>query len=130
MSLREKYNPVIQLCEELQVKDGTWKEEANKVKMGCVTNTAYERDIIWDKIKEVGGGIPKDFEADIKPANEEHYHVHTVVHGDTLWGLSEKYYGNGGHYKRIHAANPDVVDENPNVIRIGWVLNIPHKEQG
>lgn len=126
MSLKEKYDPVLKLGEALGVTDGFWKEEGGKIKMGGVTKTAYERDQIWDKIKEIGGLEPKDIEAQIQPATEEHYHVHEVVRGDTLWGLSEKYYGKGNLYKHIHAANPDVVDENPNVIHVGWVLNIPH----
>ncbi len=126
MSLKAKYDPVLKLGEELGVSDGFWKEEGGKIKMGGVTKTPYERDQIWDKIKEIGGAEPADIEAQIKPATEEHYHVHTVEKGDTLWGIAEKYYGKGNLYKHIHANNPDVVAESPNTIHIGWVLNIPH----
>ena len=128
MALQEKYGPVLKLGEELGVTDGYWKEEDGKIKMGGKTKTAYQRDQIWDKIKEVGGTTPVDIEAQIEPEMTEHYHVHTVVAGDTLWAISEKYYGKGNLYKKIHAYNPDVVAESPNTIHVGWVLNIPHPE--
>lgn len=47
---------------------------------------------------------------------------HTVQSGDTLWGISKKYYGNGGQYQKIASANGIA---NPNVIRVGQVLSIP-----
>lgn len=33
------------------------------------------------------------------------YRVHTVVKGDTLWGIAEKYLGSGVRYKEIKALN-------------------------
>ena len=33
------------------------------------------------------------------------YRVHTVVKGDTLWGIAEKYLGGGARYKEIKALN-------------------------
>lgn len=33
------------------------------------------------------------------------YRVHTVVKGDTLWGIAEKYLGSGTRYKEIKALN-------------------------
>ena len=47
-----------------------------------------------------------------------------VKHGDTLWSISEKYYGNGGHYMEIFLVNEDVL-KNPNLIHPGDVLRIP-----
>lgn len=50
--------------------------------------------------------------------------THTVVKGDTLWGIAKKYYGNGGQYKKIHQANSGQI-KNPNLIYPGQVLTIP-----
>lgn len=126
MSLKEKYDAVLKLGEELGVTDGFWKEEGGKIKMGGVTKTPWERDQIYYKIVEIGGAKAQDIQTQIKTASEEHYHVHEVVKGDTFWGIAEKYYGKGNLYPHIHAYNPDVVAESPNTIHIGWVLNIPH----
>lgn len=50
--------------------------------------------------------------------------THTVVSGDTLWGIAVKYYGNGSKYTTIQGANKDKV-KNPNLIYPGQVLVIP-----
>ncbi len=50
--------------------------------------------------------------------------MYTVRKGDTLWKISEHFYGNGSHYPKILEANtPPVVNEN--LIQPGWVLRIP-----
>lgn len=49
---------------------------------------------------------------------------HIVKKGDTLWGLSKKYYGNGSDYMKIFNANKDKI-KNPNLIIDGWKLVIP-----
>lgn len=62
-----------------------------------------------------------------EPAEEENPAVaggktHTVVSGDTLWGIARKYYGNGARYTKIAEANGI---GNPNLIRPGQVFTIP-----
>lgn len=49
---------------------------------------------------------------------------HTVVSGDTLFGISRQYYGNASGWDRIYQANRDVLS-NPNRLSIGMVLRIP-----
>ncbi|GAB4409440.1 MAG: peptidoglycan-binding protein LysM [Microscillaceae bacterium] len=54
--------------------------------------------------------------------------VYTVVAGDTLWGLSERFYGDGSKYMKIFEANREVwknYNYDPNVIYVGWKLVIP-----
>jgi nucleoid-associated protein YgaU len=56
--------------------------------------------------------------------------VYTVKSGDTLWGLSEKFYGDGSKYMEIFEANKEVWKDykyDPNVIYVGWKLTIPEK---
>ena len=53
---------------------------------------------------------------------EETYRIHTVVHGDTLWGIAKKYLGDGNRY-------PEIVKLNglkSNVIYSGNKLKIPN----
>ena len=47
---------------------------------------------------------------------------YTVVKGDTLWGIAQKFYGNGSRYPEIAKANNI---SNPNLIRVGQKLLIP-----
>jgi len=51
--------------------------------------------------------------------------THTVVRGDTLWGIAQRYLGAGHRYPEIHAANRDVIGANPNRIFPGQVFTIP-----
>jgi nucleoid-associated protein YgaU len=50
--------------------------------------------------------------------------THTVVRGDTLWGISARYLGNGARFNEIFELNRNIIS-NPNLIHIGWVLRIP-----
>lgn len=50
--------------------------------------------------------------------------THTVVSGDTLWGIAKKYYGNGALYTKIYEANSGMI-KNPNLIYPGQVFTIP-----
>lgn len=53
--------------------------------------------------------------------------THTVVAGDTLWGLAQRYYQDPFQWRRIWEANNSQVTD-PNLILPGWVLTIPDKE--
>ncbi|MFW2382790.1 MAG: peptidoglycan-binding protein LysM [Acidimicrobiales bacterium] len=50
--------------------------------------------------------------------------MHAVVRGDTLWGLADKYYGDGHKYPVIFEANKPMLKD-PNKIFVGQVLRIP-----
>jgi DNA-binding SARP family transcriptional activator/LysM repeat protein len=60
--------------------------------------------------------------------------LHTVVSGDTLWAISERYFGTGFAYARIVDANagrrmPDGrLFTRAGVIQPGWVLRIPQPD--
>jgi nucleoid-associated protein YgaU len=48
--------------------------------------------------------------------------TYTVVSGDTLWAISERFYGDGSQYQRIASASGI---NNPDLIHPGQVLTIP-----
>ena len=50
--------------------------------------------------------------------------TYTVQSGDTLWRISEKFYGNGSSYMKIFEANTGVL-EDPDRILPGQELTIP-----
>jgi nucleoid-associated protein YgaU len=51
--------------------------------------------------------------------------TYTVRSGDTLWGIAQRFYGNGALWPRIYAANRGVIGNNPNLIYPGERLVIP-----
>lgn len=56
-------------------------------------------------------------------APAENYRIHTVVHGDTLWEIAQKYLGKGNRYTEIVSLNA----LKNNVIYSGMKLKIPNK---
>jgi nucleoid-associated protein YgaU len=49
---------------------------------------------------------------------------YTVVAGDTLRAIAQRFYGDETQWERIFEANRDQIDD-PDVIQVGWVLCIP-----
>lgn len=72
--------------------------------------------------EDVGGFRVVDGSASPAPAPSPSGTTYTVQPGDTLWGISEVYYGTGTRYPEIAAANGV---ENPNLIFPGQVFVIP-----
>lgn len=50
---------------------------------------------------------------------------HLVKVGDDLWSLAERYYGAGRDWRKIAAANPDLLTGGPDRLQPGWELTIP-----
>jgi nucleoid-associated protein YgaU len=48
--------------------------------------------------------------------------IYTVVSGDTLWAIAERFYGDGSQYPKIASANGIA---NPDLIMVGQKLTIP-----
>jgi tetratricopeptide (TPR) repeat protein len=56
------------------------------------------------------------------PAGVRH---HTVARGDTLFSLSQKYYGSRSKWRDIYAENRDLLPTEKSPLKIGWELKIP-----
>ncbi|WP_248722855.1 LysM peptidoglycan-binding domain-containing protein [Seonamhaeicola sp. ML3] len=125
MAVREKYQAVLDLGESLNVQNGDVQVDGDKLKVFGTANTPYEKNLIWDKIKEIGGENPSDIMADIKIADESVYHRHVVQSGETLGKIAKQYYGNAMKYKEIFEANTDIL-KNPDLIHPDQELIIPN----
>lgn len=125
MSLQVKYSGVLALAQELKFKDLNISEEGGALKLSGTANTQYEKNAIWDKIKEISGEAHSDIKADIKIANTDFYHVHTVQSGESLSKISKHYYKDANKYMKIFNVNKDQL-ANPDVIKPGQELKIPN----
>lgn len=124
MALQEKYRDVLNLGEELGVKDGDIQEVDGKLEIRGTAKTQYDKDQIWNKIKEIAGDEPGDLMADITVENTEFYTKHVVQAGESLSLIAKKYAGDPMKYKAIFEANTDILKD-PNVIHAGQELTIP-----
>jgi nucleoid-associated protein YgaU len=125
MSLQVKYSGVLALAQELKIKDLSVAEEGGTLKLSGTANTQYEKNSIWDKIKEIGGESYSDIKADIKVLNPDIFHVHTVQGGESLSKISKHYYKDANQYMKIFNANKDQLS-NPDMIKVGQELKIPN----
>jgi len=64
-------------------------------------------------------------EAAAAPRFKEFIAEHTVVAGENLSFISQKYYGHQGNFRLIYEANKDVIGDNMSLIRPGQKLRIP-----
>lgn len=125
MSVKAKYDAVLKLGETLNVKDGYVEEAEGKLRIGGTAHTQYDKDQMWDKIKEIGGEAPLDIEADIKVEVTEYYTKHTVQRGESLSLIAKHYYKDPMKYKAIFEANRDILKD-PNIIHPDQELTIPN----
>ena len=123
--VKAKYQDVLDLGEKLNIKGGNVEEVDGKLKISGTAATPYEKNLMWDKIKEIGGDTPSDIMADIKIEDESVFARHTVVSGETLGKIAKQYYGEPGKYQKIFQANTDIL-KNPDVIQPGQELIIPN----
>ncbi|MUH37048.1 LysM peptidoglycan-binding domain-containing protein [Zobellia amurskyensis] len=125
MSVKAKYQEVLNLGEELGIKNGDVSEENGVLKIKGEAGTQYEKNLLWDKIKQLGGENPSDLKANISVSDSSVYHRHTVKSGESLSKIAKQYYGDPMKYKQIFSANTGILS-NPDVIQPDQVLVIPN----
>lgn len=59
-----------------------------------------------------------------KKPKKKSYDTYVIKEKDTLWGLAERYYGDGKKYTKIYNANKGTIKD-PSKLTIGWVIKIP-----
>jgi nucleoid-associated protein YgaU len=122
--IKQKYQSVLDLGTELNIQNGDVSEENGVLKIKGTAKTQYEKNIIWDQIKAIGGQNPTDIKADIRVADDSVYHRHTVKSGETLGKIAKHYYGDPMKYKQIFQANSNLL-KNPDLIHPNQELVIP-----
>jgi len=125
MAVKAKYQEVLNLGEQLNIKNGDVSENNGVLHVKGTAATQYEKNLLWDKIKLAGGENPSDIIADIKVEDTSVYHRHTVKSGETLGKIAKQYYNNPAKYQVIFKANSDIL-KNPDIIHPDQELIIPN----
>ncbi|PPK95706.1 MULTISPECIES: LysM peptidoglycan-binding domain-containing protein [Nonlabens] len=123
--VKAKYQSVLDLGEKLSIQDGDVQVNGDKIEIRGTAATPYDKDLLWDEIKKVGGDNPADLMADIQVADDSIYTKHTVKSGESLSLIAKHYFKDPMKYKQIFEANTGLLD-NPDVIHPGQELVIPN----
>lgn len=123
--VKSKYQSVLDLGQKLNIENGDVSEDNGVLKIKGTAKNQYEKNLLWDQIKAVGGENPSDIQADIKVADTSVYARHTVKSGETLGKIAKQYYGDASKYQKIFAANSDIL-KNPDLIHPDQELVIPN----
>ncbi|SDW71678.1 LysM peptidoglycan-binding domain-containing protein [Aequorivita viscosa] len=123
--IKSKYQSVLDLGEKLNIQNGDVKEENGQLKVWGTAKNQYEKNLLWDEIKRVGGENPTDIMADIKVADTSVFAHHTVKSGESLSKISKQYYGDANKYNKIFEANRGKL-KSADLIHPGDELVIPN----
>ncbi len=123
--IKSKYQSVLDLGEKLNIQSGDVKEENGQLKVSGTAKNQYEKNLIWDEIKRVGGENPSDIMADIAIADSTVYAHHTVKSGESLSKIAKHYYKDANKYNAIFEANRDKL-KSADLIHPGDELVIPN----
>lgn len=78
--------------------------------------------VVEETIEVAPVAVEEQAPAAEEPAPPPAPRTYTVVAGDTLWAIAERFYGDGNRYPEIAAASGI---SNPDLIQIGQVVTIP-----
>ena len=123
--MKAKYQSVLNLGQELEIKNGDVKEENGVLHVSGTAKNQYEKNLLWDEIKKIGGENPTDIVADITIENTSLFATHTVKSGETLGKIAKQYYGNASKYNAIFEANTNIL-KSADLIHPGQELVIPN----
>src|SRR5215471_12734747 len=122
-ALKQKYKSVLDLIPKRGVRLDHLHVQDDKLFMqGGAPNQDIKNEI-WNAIKAVDPTY-SDLTCDLRidsslsaPAPEPT--IYTVVAGDSLWAISEKFLGGGANFHQLIAANPDKLKDEKSVIHPG-----------
>ncbi|HEX4809513.1 MAG TPA: LysM peptidoglycan-binding domain-containing protein [Bryobacteraceae bacterium] len=132
--LKNKYQPVLDAIKQRGVVLSHLHVQDNKLFMQGAAPSQDIKNEIWNQIKAVDPQY-SDLTADInvdtslpqptQPRSAPSEQTYTVQPGDSLWKISEHFYGKGHLFKSIISANPDKLKDEHSVIHPGDTLKIP-----
>ena len=137
--LKQKYQSVINLMQQLQVRVQNINMEGTKLLIRGAAPNAAAKNKVWDQIKLIDAGYsdlicdlsvsesqpaPATMSAGAATSGGQGQRRYTVQAGDTLSKISRQFYGDANQYTKIFNANRDKLSD-PNKIQPGQQLVIP-----
>jgi nucleoid-associated protein YgaU len=135
--LKQKYQPALNLMQQLQVRLQNLNMQGNQLLIRGVAPSAEAKNKVWDEVKLIDKSF-SDLICDISVSQQaqptmsagasmgggQGQRRYTVQGGDTLSKISREYYGDPNQYMKIFNANRSILKD-PNSIRAGQELVIP-----
>lgn len=118
--LQDDRNLVLYGFDGVAWASGTNTDEAPPVAPAPVEEPAVEAEVVPAVAEEPAAPPPPP--PPPPPPAPPAPRTYTVVSGDTLWAIAERFYGDGNKYPQIAAASGI---DNPDLIHPGQVLTIP-----
>jgi nucleoid-associated protein YgaU len=138
--LKQKYQPAINLMQQLQVKLQNINMEGTKLLIRGVAPSTEAKNKVWDQVKLIDATFsdlicdisvsqqtqpsPATMTAGASASGGQNQRRYTVKPGDTLSSISLQFYGDANQYGKIFNANRSVLHD-PNKISPGQTLVIP-----
>ncbi|MGN6713211.1 LysM peptidoglycan-binding domain-containing protein [Anaerocolumna jejuensis] len=116
---KDRINTLV-LIEEMSISEKAGEEGDKYVSFKLIEYRDFNKAPYYKIDQKTGKAVKEKGDS----ANPKKNGYHVVVKGDTLFGLSKKYYGDGAKYTKIYEANKDKI-KNPALIYPGWKLVIP-----
>ncbi|MGH7487630.1 MAG: LysM peptidoglycan-binding domain-containing protein, partial [bacterium] len=73
------------------------------------------------------GAPESDTTGGAQPEHQENVN-YEVKHGDNLWDIAHKHFGDGSRWTEIYHANQSIIGDNPSLIHEGTQLQLPGKD--
>jgi LysM repeat protein len=137
--LKQKYQPALNLIQQLQVQLQNVNMEGTKLLIRGVAPSEDIKNKIWNQVKLIDAsyadlicdlsvsqqqGQPTTMTAGAAAGGGQNQRTYTVKPGDTLSKISRECYGDANQYTKIFNANRGILRD-PNTIKPGQELVIP-----
>lgn len=123
MSLMTKYKALLELANQLQLRELEIEERSGKLVIKGKSPYGLEKDLFWDKLKSYEGW-EAEVSADLRVENTDLFGIWTVKPGDSLSKIAKSAYDDAKLYMRIFEANKDQLKD-PDKIHPGQKLKLP-----
>ena len=134
--LKQKYQPVLNLAPQLGIQLQHVNMAGSKLYIQGIAPSEEAKNRAWDQIKLIDpnySDLTADFSVSPQAQTQtagaaagggENQRTYTIQPGDTLSGISQRFYGKASEYSKILEANPDKIKDADH-IRSGETIVIP-----
>jgi nucleoid-associated protein YgaU len=132
--LKQKYQSVIDTAKQLGVQLQHVNMSGEKLYIQGIAPSEDAKNKVWDRIKQIDPGYsdltvdfsvsPQAQTAQAAAGGGGQERTYTIQPGDTLSGISQRFYGKASEYGKILDANRDKIKDADH-IRSGETITIP-----